>query len=497
MAGVLRSSLKLRSSVSRGGRRAFAHTPLNFPKARGEPLLDYRPGSDERAKLKDALQRIQSECPEIPCVIGGEEVRTGNVKTQVMPTKHAHTLCKYHQADESVVQDAIKASLSAKKDWENMPFDDRAAIYFKAADLLSTKYRADVCAAVMLGTGKNAWQAEIDAAVETIDFLRFAPEFAKTIYDMQPLLNSPGVWNRQVHRPLEGFVAGISTCNFAAIGVNLVPTPALMGNVTLRKPAATAILGNYNMALKILEEAGMPPGVVNFLPSTGQVFGGTALSHPELAGVHFTGSTCTLEHIWKKIGENLQSYRSYRRLVGETGGINFQFVHPSADVENVVNQTLRSAFEYLGQKCSACSRAYVPASLWSEIQPKLCRSVSEIRTGQPDDFEAFMTAVINKKSFDTAKSYIDWAKSDSSCDILAGGECDDSEGYFVQPTVVVTTDPKCIIISEEVFAPVLTKQKTSGEVCPKIETTSDGIFCAMRVFNGTIILIKIRFLKKK
>eukprot|EP01083_Nonionella_stella_P247097 857134_1 len=287
------------------------------------------------------------------------------------------------------------------------------------------------------------------------------------IYDMQPLLNSPGVWNRQVHRPLEGFVAGISTCNFAAIGVNLVPTPALMGNVTLRKPAATAILGNYNMALKILEEAGMPPGVVNFLPSTGQ------------------------------IGENLQSYRSYRRLVGETGGINFQFVHPSADVENVVNQTLRSAFEYLGQKCSACSRAYVPASLWSEIQPKLCRSVSEIRTGQPDDFEAFMTAVINKKSFDTAKSYIDWAKSDSSCDILAGGECDDSEGYFVQPTVVVTTDPKCIIISEEVFAPVLTKQKTSGEVCPKIETTSDGIFCAMRVFNGTIILIKIRFLKKK
>eukprot|EP01083_Nonionella_stella_P032019 87636_1 len=276
------------------------------------------------------------------------------------------------------------------------------------------------------------------------------------IYDMQPLLNSPGVWNRQVHRPLEGFVAGISTCNFAAIGVNLVPTPALMGNVTLRKPAATAILGNYNMALKILEEAGMPPGVVNFLPSTGQVFGGTALSHPELAGVHFTGSTCTLEHIWKKIGENLQSYRSYRRLVGETGGINFQFVHPSADVENVVNQTLRSAFEYLGQKCSACSRAYVPASLWSEIQPKLCRSVSEIRTGQPDDFEAFMTAVIDKKSFDTAKSYIDWAKSDSSCEILTGGECDDSEGYFVQPTVVVTTDPKCKIISEEIFAPVLT-----------------------------------------
>lgn len=418
-------------------------------------MLNYAPGCPERDALKKSLARFKSEVTDIPCVIGGKEFRTNDVATQVMPTDHQHTLAKFHRADANLIRSAIENSRQAKVEWERMPFEDRASIFLKAAELIAGKYRADLCAAVMLGTGKNAWQAEIDAAVESIDFLRFGPTLAQTVYDLQPLVHSKGVWNRQEHRPLEGFVAAITPFNFCAIGVNLPATPALMGNVALWKPASTSVLGNY-LSFKILEEAGVPPGVINFLPCSGKDFGSVALTHPDLAGVHFTGSTGVFQDIWRTVADNIVQYRSYPRIVGETGGKNFHFAHSSAEISNLVNNTLRGAFEYQGQKCSACSRFYVPSDIWPKVKDRLVAETGKIKMGQPDEFDAFMTAVIDKKSFDNAKSYIDYARESDECEIIAGGKCDDTVGYFIEPTIIVTKNPTNKLMCEEIFAPILT-----------------------------------------
>jgi len=426
-----------------------------LPLVKNEPNLNYAPGSKERANLQKALQKMLKECPEVPCIVAGKEVRTGQVVQQVMPSNHKHALCTFHQADQKTVEAAVEASMAAKRKWEALPFEDRAAIFLKAADLLTTKYRAEICAAVMLGASKNVWQAEIDAPVETADFWRFGVSYVEELYRTQPPENSQFVWNRMEYRPLDGYVVAISPFNFAAIGANLPSSPAMVGNTVVWKPASTSLLGNY-LTYKILEEAGLPPGVINFCPGDGPTFGRGAFHNPNFAGLHFTGSTYTFNIIWKIIADNISAYRSYPRIVGETGGKNFHFIHHSVkDLSSVVNHTIRAAFEYQGQKCSACSRLYIPDSLWLQFKELLVARVKEIKMGQPIDFSSFMCAVIDKKAFDSMRKYIEDAKKNPSCTIIAGGGTDDSTGYFVQPTVIEVKDPKYVTMREEIFGPVL------------------------------------------
>lgn len=435
-------------------RRAFSLGRFHLPGAANEPLLNYSPGSPERATLLREIERVKNEVIEIPCVVGGKEIFTGNVSEQVMPSNHGHVIARFHQADKALVGDAIKAAAAAKKDWANMPFEHRAQIFNRAADLISTKYRGRISAVTMMGVGKTVWQAEIDAAVETIDFLRLNSLFAEQIYDIQPPLNEKHVWNRSEYRPLEGFVLSVAPFNFLAIGANLACAPALMGNTIVHKPSSTAVLGNW-VVYEILKEAGLPDGVINFLPGEGETIG-SAMDSPDFAGLHFTGSTGTFNKLWSHIGNSLPKYKAYPRIVGETGGKNFHFVHKSANVENVINNTIRGAFEFQGQKCSATSRLYAPQCLWPEIKTGIVDGLKEIKVGQPDEMDAFMTAVIDQKSFNNIKSYIDHAKASSECEIIAGGEYDDSKGFFVQPTVIVTTNPNYKSMKEEIFGPVLT-----------------------------------------
>lgn len=425
-----------------------------LPKIANEPFLHYPVGSKERAALQVSLNRMNQECPEIPCIVGGKEIKTGKIVKQLMPGNHAKSICVYHEADNDVAKQAIEAAAKAKKDWEEISWESRAAIFMKAADLLSVKYRADLCASAMLGSGKNVWQAEIDAGVETIDFWRFGAKYVEELYSMQPPEHSPYVWNRMEYRPLEGFVAAITPFNFVAIGANLPSSPALVGNTVLWKPAGTALYSNY-IVYKILEEAGLPPGVINFIP--GRAISSTFAS-PNFAGLHFTGSTPTFQMMWKQIAENLPTFKSYPRIVGETGGKNFHFVHASCgdQIESIVHNTIRSAFEYQGQKCSACSRAYFPQSLWPRIQQRMIEELSQVKMGAPEHFDTFVSAVIDKKSFDNIKSYIDEAKKSPECKIIAGGKYDDSVGYYVEPTVIVTTNPLYRSMKEEIFGPVLT-----------------------------------------
>jgi len=421
-------------------------------------LRDYAPGSTDAKLLKEACEKWRKTCLEIPCIIGGKEVKTGDVKKQLVPSDHKHVLCTFHQANKETLQLAIETSMKAKESWEEMPFEDRAAIFLKAADLLAGKYRYDVNAATMLGQGKSVWQAEIDSAAETIDFLRFNPKFAEEIYKVQPPKNSKGVWNRSEYRPLEGYVVAISPFNFTAIGANLPTSPALMGNVILWKPASTAILSNY-LFFKILEEAGLPPGVINFVPGSGALVGEVLLNSPHFGGLHFTGSTNVFNDILYKSSENLKKglYKGYPRICGETGGKDFHFVHSSAEVDHVAYSTIRAAFEYQGQKCSACSRAYFPDNLWPKLKEKFVTEVSKIKMGQADDFANFFSAVIDKNSFNNIKSYIDEAKNNpKDYEILIGGKCDDSIGYFIEPTIIVSHNPKSKLMSEEIFGPVLT-----------------------------------------
>jgi 1-pyrroline-5-carboxylate dehydrogenase len=421
-------------------------------------LRDYVHGSDDAKKLKEACDKMRKECPDIPCVVGGKEYRTGDVKQQLISSDHKHVLCTYHQANAEVLKLAASTAMEAKAKWEELPFEDRAAVFLKTADLLASKYRYEVLAATMLGQGKTVWQAEIDAGAETIDFLRINPHFAQSIYNQQPTLTpTKGSWNRLEYRALEGYVVAISPFNFTAIGANLPTAPALMGNVVLWKPASTAILSNW-VVFKALREAGLPDGVIQFVPGSGRLIGDLLVNHRDFAGLHFTGSTEVFNTLLHKTTQNLSLglYRGYPRMVGETGGKDFHFMHPSADIDHFVNNTIRAAYEYQGQKCSACSRAYIPESVWPEVKTKMVEALSSMKMGQADDFSCFLSAVIDKASYDNIKNYVDFAKESKDAEIVFGGHFDDSVGYFITPTIILAKTPNFKTLTEEIFGPVLT-----------------------------------------
>jgi 1-pyrroline-5-carboxylate dehydrogenase len=423
------------------------------PPPRNEPVKDYAPGSPERAELQARLAEMTGERLEIPSVIGGEEIRTGDTFEAVMPHDKDHVLAEVHKAGSGEVEKAIAASAEAWEDWHRLPWEERAAVFLRAAELLSGPWRSTLVAATMLNQSKTAHQAEIDAACEVIDFWRFNVEFMVHIYEEQPV-SSPGVWNRMEYRPLEGFVFAISPFNFTAIGANLISSPALMGDVVLWKPASTAAYSSY-WTLKLLEEAGLPPGVVNLVYGSGAAVGDPVLASEHLAGVHFTGSTEVFHSIWKTVGENIGRYRNYPRIVGETGGKDFIVAHPSADVDAVATAILRGSFEYQGQKCSAASRVYAPSNLWPQLRERLVEEVGTISMGDVSDFSNFMGAVIDDKSFARQREAIEYARGNDA-EVIAGGGTDDSEGYFVEPTVIQTKDPRDRLMQEEFFGPIVT-----------------------------------------
>jgi len=425
----------------------FAH-PAN------EPVKEYRPGSPERNALVKELEKQSNEVVEIPIIIGGKEVRTGDMGEVVMPHNHKHVIAKYHKVSEKEVNMAIEAALKAKKDWENTPWIERASIMAKIGQLLATKYRARINASCMLGQSKNAFQAEIDSACETIDFYRFNNYYAGNLYSEQPS-STPDQLNRVEYRPLEGFIMAVTPFNFTSIASNLNMTPALMGNTTIWKPSGTALLSNYHI-MQIAMEAGLPAGVVNFLPGKGSLIGNVALNNPNLAGIHFTGSTATFQGLWKGVGMNIANYKSYPRLVGETGGKDFIFAHNSANPREVACAIVRGAFEYQGQKCSAASRAYVPASMWKEVKEIVGDMLSTIKMGDVTDFTNYVNAVIDEASFDNCKGYIDRAKASADAEIVFGGNCDKSVGYFVEPTVILAKTPKYESMAQEIFGPIIT-----------------------------------------
>jgi len=429
---------------------------FTIPAIENEPMKSYAPGSSERAKIQAALNEILSQAPyNVPLVINGQKIKSEAQATQVNPSDKKFVLCNYSEADASTVEKAIEGAVLARLQWEEMPFADRAAVFLKAADLLAHKYRYKVMAATMLGQGKNIWQAEIDAAAELADFWRFNCKYSEEIYSQQPPKNSTGIWNRVEYRGLEGFVLSVSPFNFTAIGGNLSSAPALMGNAVVWKPAPAAILSNY-FVYEILVEAGLPSGVIQWVPGDAPMVVGQCLKSPDFAGLHFTGSTAVFKKLWKDIANNIDIYKTYPRIVGETGGKNMHFVHKSADVTHVVQSTIRAAFEYQGQKCSACSRMYVPDSLWPKIKDGLLASASKIKVGSVMDPANFMTPVINQVSFDKIKSYIEYAKASKDAEIISGGKCDDSVGFFVHPTIILTKDPQFKTMVEEIFGPVLT-----------------------------------------
>jgi 1-pyrroline-5-carboxylate dehydrogenase len=422
------------------------------PAAVNEPIRPYAPGSPDRAELKARLSSMAGERIEIPLIIGGKEIRTGKTGQSVMPFKHKHVLADWHMAEPKHVQMAIKAAMAARREWSTWPFEDRAAILLRAAELLATSWRATVNSATMLGQAKTAFQSEIDAACELIDFWRFNVGYAQELYHEQPM-SGPGVWNQLEYRPLEGFVYAVSPFNFTAIGGNLSTAPVLMGGVSIWKPASSAMLSAYYV-MKCLEAAGMPPGVINFVPGSAGMITDTLLASPDLAGIHFTGSTDVFQSMWKTVGANIASYRSYPRLVGETGGKDFIVAHASADVEALAVAIVRGGFEYQGQKCSAASRVYVPQSLWKDVKDRVIGMMKEIKMGDPRDFRNFMSAVIDKKAFDKISGYIKGANTGGK--ILQGGKCDDSKGYFIEPTLVQANKPDFKLMCEEIFGPVVT-----------------------------------------
>lgn len=425
-----------------------------IPPPVNEPVLSYAPGSHERIALKAKLDEMLGQELDIPLVIGGKEIRTGRTAQAVCPFDHGHVLANFHQAGPEEVEMAIAASLAAREAWSEMPWEQRMSIFLKAAELLATTWRSTLNAATMLNQAKTAIQAEIDSACELIDFWRFNVHFAQQIYEQQPI-SSKGVWNRLEFRALEGFVFAVTPFNFTAIGGNLPTAPAMMGNTVVWKPASTAVLSSY-YTLKILEAAGLPPGVINFVPGRGAEVGDPVLRSPHLAGIHFTGSTGTFNNMWRTIADNVDKYKTYPRIVGETGGKDFIFAHPSADVPSLVTALLRGAFEYQGQKCSAASRAYVPRSLWPAVSSELKAQVESIQMGSPLDFRNFMSAVIDRGAFRTITGAIARAKESADCEILVGGNWDDSKGYFIEPTVIVAKDPRYETMEVELFGPVLT-----------------------------------------
>ncbi len=427
---------------------------FKIPQPQNEPVLHYTPDSAERVALVSKINELKSQKIEIPLIIGGKEVRTGNLETCIIPHNHQHVLAQYHVAGKKELKMAMEASLHAQKEWQNLKWEHRAAIFLKAADLLAGPWRSTLNAATMLGQSKTAHQAEIDSACELIDFFRFNIGFVEEIYQDQPY-STLHEWNRIEYRPLEGFVLAISPFNFTAIGGNLPTAPAMLGNVVLWKPAGTAVYSNY-FIMKLLQEAGLPDGVINFIPCGGNELSDVVVADRNFAGIHFTGSTRVFEIIWQNIGRNIDSYKSYPRIVGETGGKDFVFAHNSCDVQALKTALIRGAFEYQGQKCSAASRAYLPASVYAQIKDELIADVQGIRVGSVEDFSNFMGAVIDQKAFDKITSYIDFAKESPEAELLCGGNYDDTTGYFIQPTIIKTTNPKFKTMEEEIFGPVLT-----------------------------------------
>lgn len=438
-----------------------------------EPVMNYAPGSTERKALKEALQDARSKSMDIPMYIGGNEVRSGKTAQIRPPHDHKHILGEYHVSDASHVSQAIEAALAAKPKWEALTWEQRAAIFLKAADLIAGPYRYKLNAATMLAQSKNVYQAEIDAACEFIDFLRFNVHFMSQIYGEQPQ-SGKGMWNRIEYRPLEGFIYALTPFNFTAIAGNLPSSAAMMGNVVVWKPSNTQVY-SANVLMEIFREAGVPDGVINLIYPSGPVAAEVIFNHPDFAGIHFTGSTGVFQDIWKNIGTNIHKYKTYPRIVGETGGKDFVIAHKSAHADGVVTALLRGAFEYQGQKCSAASRAYIPSNLWDEIKAKLVKEMGGFRVGPVEDFRNFVNAVIDEKSFDKLAAYIEAAKQDTSCEIISGGTFDKSSGWFIQPTVIVTSNPKYTTMCEELFGPVLTLYVYDAE---KYEET-------LELVNGT------------
>lgn len=428
---------------------------VKIPTAKNEPVLPFAPGDAATLSLKNKLQELKGTEVDIPMYIGGEEVFTDEKISMYPPHEIAHNLGTYNKGNASHVQQAIDSALAAKESWANMPWESRAAIFLKAADLLAGPFRDKMNAATMLAQSKNAMQAEIDAACEMIDFFKFNVQYMSEIYSQQPPENSPGVWNQLEYRPLEGFVFALTPFNFTSICANLCAAPAMMGNTVVWKPAETQIY-SAQVIMELFQEAGLPDGVINLVYVDGPTTGEVVFNHRDFAGIHFTGSTGVFRHIWKTIGNNISNYRSYPRVVGETGGKDFVMVHPSANVDQVSTALVRGSFEFQGQKCSAASRAYIPKSMWPALKPKVVETTNSLRMGTTEDFSNFINAVIDKKAFDKISSFIADAKAASDAEVIAGGEYDDSIGYFVRPTIIETENPKYTTMCEEIFGPVLT-----------------------------------------
>ena len=472
---------------------------FKFAKPINEPVKTYAPGTSEKASLKQALRQLSTEEWDIPLIIGGQEVRTGNTGKVVMPHDHKHVLATYHKAGEKEVQMAIDAAMKAHREWSELPWVERASLMMRVAELFATKYRYLLNASVMLGQSKSPFQAEIDAPCELIDFLRFSTFYAGQLYEDQPYSDT-GILNRMEYRGLEGFVFSLSPFNFTSIALNLNMGPAMMGNVAVWKPSTTAIHSNY-LLMKVFREAGLPDGVVNFIPGQGSVIGKVITASPDLGGFHFTGSTATFNTLWRQMANNLENYKSYPKIVGETGGKNYIFVHPSSPTLEVAAAIVRGAFEYQGQKCSAGSRAYIPKSLWKEIKDQVGDMLKEIKMGDPQDFTNFFNAVIDEASFDNIMSYIDYAKQAPDAEVIFGGKGDKSVGYFVEPTVIQTTNPQFKTMTEEIFGPVITiyvyednKYEETLDICDKTSpyALTGSIFARERYAIQTA-MNKLRF----
>ncbi len=444
------------------------------PAPHNEPVKGYLRGSDERIELEAELARQMSEVIEIPCIINGEEIWTNNVVEQVLPHNHGHTLARVHLAGEAEVRNAIQASLDAHKTWSTMPWEARGAIFLKAASMLAGERRQEINASTMLNQSKTCHQAEIDSACELIDFWRFNVDYARQIYeDLQPPISPEGVWNQSEIRPLEGFVFSVTPFNFTSIAGNLPSCAAIMGNTGVWKPSRNSYVSNYRI-MKLMMDAGLPAGVINFIPGRASVVGDICMSHPDLAGIHFTGSTAVFRKLWRDVANNLENLRSYPRIVGETGGKDFIVAHPNCNEEALIVALLRGAFEFQGQKCSAASRAYIPSSVWGRIEATYVEEVGKITMGDVADFTNFLGAVIDKKSFDNITGYIDRAHADEGCSIVTGGNYDGSTGYFVEPTTIVCSDPMYESMQEEIFGPILSIYIYDDDKFEEILTTCDS-----------------------
>jgi 1-pyrroline-5-carboxylate dehydrogenase len=452
-----------------------------------EPIRSYAPGSPERQALKNRLSAMSAEKIEIPIVIGGKEIRSGNTGTQVMPHRHGHVLAAWHKAGPKEVEQAIKAAAEARREWASWNFEDRAAVFLRAAELMASTWRETTNAATMLNQSKTVHQSEIDAVCESIDFLRFNVHFAEQIYDNQPL-NAPGMWNRLDYRPLEGFVYTVTPFNFTSIGANLSSAPALMGNAVIWKPASSTVYSNYYI-FKLFEAAGLPPGVINFVPGDASAISEVLLNHPDLAGIHFTGSTEVFQRMWRTVGENIAKYKTYPRLVGETGGKDFILAHASAEPDALITAIIRGGFEYQGQKCSAASRVYIPDNVWKRIRDKLIDTTNSLAIGDVADFRNFMGAVIDRAAFKKLAGYIEDARRSEDAQIIAGGGTDDTVGYFIRPTLIQVRRPDYRTMCEELFGPVVTlyvyPEKQWGDILSVVDTTSPygltgGVFATDR-----------------